>query len=113
MGEVGAIFAFLGGSSLYRMSPEFPFWMGSALVILSAFLVLIFKREPKEYDESPDESPGMMSTIKEIMPDEDKSTIRLLLATLSWFRRIAYQPSDHHLNRIEHADHPDVGCTPW
>ena len=51
MGGIGAIFAFLGGSALYKMNSAFPFWLGSVLVILSALLVFIFIREPKEYDE--------------------------------------------------------------
>jgi Na+/melibiose symporter-like transporter len=85
MGGVGAIFAFLGGSTLYRMNPAFPFWLGSALVVLSALLVFIFIREPKEYDESPQETPGMLASLKEIMRDEDKSALRLLLAIFCWF----------------------------
>ena len=85
MGGVGAIFAFLGGSTLYRMNPAFPFWLGSALVVLSALLVFIFIREPKEYDESPQETPGMLASLKEIMQDKDKSALRLLLAIFCWF----------------------------
>jgi maltose/moltooligosaccharide transporter len=85
MGGVGAIFAFLGGSALYRMNPAFPFWLGSALVILSAILVFIFIREPKEYDQAPEGTPGMLASLKEIMRDEDKSAIRLLLAIFCWF----------------------------
>ncbi len=85
MGGIGAIFAFLGGSALYKMNPAFPFWLGSALVILSALLVFIFIREPKEYDESPEETPGMIASLKEVMQDKDKSALRLLLAIFFWF----------------------------
>ena len=67
------------------MNPAFPFWLGSALVVLSALLVLIFIREPKDYDESQQETPGMLASLKEIMRDEDKSAIRLLLAIFCWF----------------------------
>ena len=48
MGGVGSIISFLGGSALYKMSPAFPFWLGSGLVILAALLVFIFIKEPKE-----------------------------------------------------------------
>jgi maltose/moltooligosaccharide transporter len=48
MGGAGAIIAFLVGSRLYRINPNFPFWMGSILVILAALMVLIFIREPKK-----------------------------------------------------------------
>ena len=50
MGGVGSIISFLGGSALYKMSPEFPFWLGSGLVILAALLVLIFIKEPKQFE---------------------------------------------------------------
>jgi Na+/melibiose symporter-like transporter len=85
MGGVGAIVSFLGGSALYKMNPDFPFWLGSALVVLSAILVFIFIREPKEYDETPEETPGMIASLKEVMRDEDKSALRLLLAIFFWF----------------------------
>ncbi|MBU0511910.1 MAG: SLC45 family MFS transporter [Chloroflexi bacterium] len=84
MGGVGAIVSFLGGAALYRMNPAFPFWMGSALVILSALLVFAFIREPKEYQAS-EEQPGMLESLKEVMRDEEKSAIRLLLAIFFWF----------------------------
>ena len=47
MGGAGAIVAFLGGSALYKMNHAFPFWFGSALVVIAAGLVLIFIKEPK------------------------------------------------------------------
>jgi Na+/melibiose symporter-like transporter len=85
MGGVGAIVSFLGGSKLYTMNPAFPFWLGSALVTLSALLVFIFIREPKEYEETPEETPGMIASLKEVMRDDDKSALRLLLAIFFWF----------------------------
>jgi len=85
MGGVGAIVSFLGGSALYKMNQAFPFWMGSILVILSAILVFIFIREPKEYAQSTKEQPGMIASLKEVLQDKDKSAIRLLLAIFFWF----------------------------
>jgi len=89
MGGIGAIISFLGGSALYRMNPAFPFWLGSALVILSALLVFIFIREPKEFDDTSTgnsvETPGMIDSLKEVMRDDDKSALRLLLAIFFWF----------------------------
>src|SRR5574340_916365 len=52
MGGVGTIIASLVGSMLYEKNIAFPFWMGSALVILAAFLVFIFIKEPKQYEEA-------------------------------------------------------------
>jgi maltose/moltooligosaccharide transporter len=84
MGGVGAIVSFLGGSALYKMNTTFPFWLGSVLVILSAILVFIFIREPKDFT-APEEQPGMLASLKEVLQDADKSAIRLLLAIFFWF----------------------------
>lgn len=84
MGGVGAIVSFLGGSALYKINPAFPFWLGSALVILAAALVLIFIKEPKEYEQS-EAQPGMFASLKEVLNDTDKSALRILLAIFFWF----------------------------
>jgi Na+/melibiose symporter-like transporter len=84
MGGLGAIIAFIGGAALYDMNPAFPFWLGSILVILSAVLVLIFIREPKNYEEG-ERQPGMWASLKEVAADQDKSALRILLAIFFWF----------------------------
>ena len=84
MGGVGAIISFLGGATLYEMNPAFPFWMGSALVILSSLLVLLFIWEPKVYETSRTQ-PGMFASLKEAAEDSDKSAMRMLLAIFFWF----------------------------
>jgi len=84
MGGVGAIASFLGGSALYKMNPDFPFWMGSVLVLLSALLVFVLIKEPKEYEAS-EKQPGMLTSLKEVIQDKDKSAVRLLLAIFFWF----------------------------
>jgi MFS-type transporter involved in bile tolerance (Atg22 family) len=66
------------------MNPAFPFWLGSILVILSAALVLIFIREPKNYEEG-EKQPGMWASLKEVAADQDKSALRILLAIFFWF----------------------------
>lgn len=84
MGGIGAIIAFLVGSSLYKSNPAFPFWMGSGLVIFAALLVLIFIEEPKSYEESKQE-PSMFKSLREVIDDNDKSAIRLFGAIFFWF----------------------------
>lgn len=87
MGGVGAIIAFLGGSTLYRMNPAFPFWLGSALVILAAVMVFIFIKEPATYEQI-EETPSMIASLKAVVGDADRSALRILLAIFSWF--VAY-----------------------
>ena len=84
MGGLGAIIAFLVGSNLYQQNINFPFWMGSGLVIFSAILVLIFIREPKDY-HTVERQPEMLKSLQQVWQDPDKSAIRLFLAIFSWF----------------------------
>jgi len=84
MGGIGAIIAFLVGGSLYKANPAYPFWMGSGLVIVAALLVLLFIREPKNYEESK-EQPNMFASLREVIADNDKSAIRLFGAIFFWF----------------------------
>lgn len=84
MGGIGAIIAFLVGSSLYKSNPAFPFWMGSGLVVIAALLVLIFIKEPKQYEEGKEE-PNMFKSLRAVIADKDKSAIRLFGAIFFWF----------------------------
>lgn len=84
MGGVGAIVALQTGGMLYKMSPNFPFWLGSALVILAALIVFFFIEEPKEYEEA-EKQPGMWASLKEVVNDPDKSGLRILSAIFFWF----------------------------
>ena len=88
MGGLGAIIAFLGGATLYEKNPTYPFLLGAVLVGVSALLVLIFIKEPKEFEKSSEDTPTMVESVKFILKDEDKSALRMLLAIFFWF--VAY-----------------------
>jgi MFS family permease len=89
MGGVGAIISFLLGARLYDINQNFPFWLGSILVVLAAVLVFIFIREPKIFDQHPEaDRPDLLKSVKSIIKDDDKSAIRIFLAIMFWF--IAY-----------------------
>jgi maltose/moltooligosaccharide transporter len=55
MGGIGTIVALQTGGMLFDISPQFPFWLGSILVILAALVVFLFIKEPKEYEDVPTE----------------------------------------------------------
>ena len=76
--------SFLVGASLYEMNPAYPFWMGSALVIISAVLVFLFIREPKTF-EAGEAQPSLLQSVRELLADPDRSAVRLLAAILFWF----------------------------
>ncbi len=84
MGGIGTIIALQTGGMLYKMSPNFPFWLGSALVIVAALVVYFFIEEPKEYETS-EKQPGMWESLKEVINDADKSGLRILSAIFFWF----------------------------
>ncbi len=71
MGGVGAIVSFLLGARLYEINTAFPFWLGSILVILASLLVLVFIREPKNYEIGA-EKPSMIASMKEVASDPDR-----------------------------------------
>jgi maltose/moltooligosaccharide transporter len=85
MGGIGTIIALQTGGMLYKLSPSFPFWLGSALVVIAALIVFLFVREPKEYLESNEPQPNMIESLREVLNDEDKSGTRILLAIFFWF----------------------------
>jgi MFS family permease len=84
MGGLGTIIASLVGSTLYEINVNFPFWMGSVLVLLAAVLVFIFIKEPKQYEE-PKKEPNMFQSLKEVAVQKDKSGLRILFAIFFWF----------------------------
>jgi len=88
MGGLGAIISFLGGAALYKMSPAYPFWLGSALVVIAALLVFFFIKEPKDYEVSTEEKPGMIESLRTVFSESEKSPLRVLLAIFFWF--VAY-----------------------
>ena len=84
MGGIGMIIALQTGGILYKLSPAFPFWMGSGLVILAAIMVFIFIKEPKEYEET-EQQPNMFASLREVFSMGEKSAVRLFLAIFFWF----------------------------
>jgi Na+/melibiose symporter-like transporter len=84
MGGIGTIIALQTGGLLYKTSPNFPFWLGSGLVMLSALVVYLFIEEPKEYGQA-EQQPGMIESLREVFTNEDKSGLRILFAIFFWF----------------------------
>jgi maltose/moltooligosaccharide transporter len=85
MGGLGAIIAYLLGAKLYTISPDYPFWLGAGLVLISAILVFIFIKEPKTHEETPEEQPQLIKSLGTILQEKDKSALLILLAILFWF----------------------------
>jgi len=91
MGGIGAIVALQTGGILYKMNHNFPFWLGSALVIVAALIVYLFIEEPKDYEQT-EVQPGILASLREVFTNEDKSGLRILFAIFFWF--IGYSAVD-------------------
>jgi MFS family permease len=88
MGGVGALLATFGGAFLYNFNKVAPFWVGSLLLVVTALVVFIAIKEPKEYLEESGEEKRWWHTLKEagaIPGEERKSLILILLAIFCWF----------------------------
>jgi maltose/moltooligosaccharide transporter len=86
MGGIGTIIALQTGGLLYKMNHNFPFWLGSVLVLLAALVVYLFIEEPKEYEQTDRSAqPGMFASLSEVFSDPDQSGLRILLAIFFWF----------------------------
>ncbi len=88
MGGIGAIIAFLFGADLYDLNPAYPFWLGSVLVIFASLMVLIFIREPKEFETTDKTDPNLWVSLKKVWSEQEKSPLRILFAIFCWF--VAY-----------------------
>ena len=88
MGGIGAIIAFLYGADLYDLNPAYPFWLGSVLVIFASLMVLIFIREPKEFETIDKTDPNLWVSLKKVWSEQEKSPLRILFAIFCWF--VAY-----------------------
>ena len=92
MGGIGSIIALQTGGMLYKLSPAFPFWLGSALVVIAALIVFLFVREPKDFEKSDEKQPSMIESLRDVLRDKDKSGSRILFAIFFWF--IGYSAVD-------------------
>ncbi len=87
MGGVGALLAFFLGAKLYDLSPNYPFWLGSLLLVLAALGLFLFIQEPKEAFEpatNPEEL-AFLHNLRQVFTDPDRSALFLFLAIFFWF----------------------------
>ncbi len=108
MGGVGSIIAFLIGASLYEKNPNYPFWLGSGLVIISSLLVFAFIREPKEFEVSKESKPSLFHALSDLFKEKEKSPLRVLAAIFFWF--IAYNAIEAFftLYAVKHLNLPEA-----
>ncbi len=90
MGGLGVVIGLFAGGALFDINITLPFIVGGVLVLLSSAVVVLFIKEPRDYEQLPpaEKRPGLFDDLKEVWRDDDKSVLYLLLAIFAWF--IAY-----------------------
>lgn len=91
MGGLGGIIAFFVGSRLYLINTAYPFYMASALIVIS-LLILFFnikeQRDSLNYNDVPNKEKETNSALEVEKPRLTKNVVFLLLAIFFWF--VAY-----------------------
>lgn len=91
MGGLGALLAFFVFSQLFKVDPDLPFVVTSALMVVVLLVLLKTIREPRDADGAAnagggkEESVGIVEAMGEVLADRDKSALCLLLAIFFWF----------------------------
>ena len=88
MGGMGGAVALLGGGALYKISPPWPFWAGSLVLLLATAMVVVFVREPGPHTEAwgnIEPSESFWEHVQQIWRDESRQGVLMLLAIYLWF----------------------------
>lgn len=103
MGGLGLVLGTSVGAMLvnmdHKLAGAFPFWFGSALVILAALLVFIFVREPqyeKHDGEVVQKKANTWEGLKEVFTGKQRDAILIFFAIFFWF--IAYNAIETFLS---------------
>jgi len=111
MGGIGSIISFLLGAKLYEINPAYPFWLGSALVLTAAALVILFVKEPKVYESRQADRPNLLKSLVTVIKDPDKSALRVLLAILFWFISYSAIEAFFSLYAVNYLGYPETSGT--
>lgn len=88
MGGVGGLLAFFGGGVLYNLYGRAAPFIGGAVVVALASLVVIWRvREPRELasQATPEETTGVWENLRAVAGRRERSGLYVLLAILLWF----------------------------
>jgi len=86
MGGIGAIYAYLIGALIYKyQGPFYAFAYTSIMMIIALLILYFYVKEPEVPFSESQEEYGIISAFKEVLSDDDKSAIFMLLAIMFWF----------------------------
>jgi maltose/moltooligosaccharide transporter len=86
MGGVGGLLAFFGGGYLFNsFGREGPFLAGAIAMAVALIVVLLFVKEPRNVEAENTATVGVLSNLKMVFGNPDKSGIFVLASILFWF----------------------------
>ncbi|MEJ5199797.1 MAG: SLC45 family MFS transporter [Anaerolineae bacterium] len=87
MGGLGGAIALFTGGALYKLGVPLPFIFGAAILLAAVAIVLWRVQEPPpDADPLPAEAaPGVLTNVRQVIQDPDKSGLYLLGAIFAWF----------------------------
>lgn len=86
MGGVGSLLAFFGGGYLFsNLGRAAPFIGGAALMIAALSVALLAVREPREIVPDDSGRSGVLSNLRVVVANEDRSGLFVLVGILLWF----------------------------
>lgn len=89
MGGLASVLVLMGGSFLYDANRLYPFILTAILMFFALFMLIKFIKEPKIGVKSEKQKIKIIAAVKEIIKDNDKTTLFILLAIFFWF--VGYQ----------------------
>lgn len=106
MGGVGGIIAALGGGALFAVNHAYPFWMGSALVLIAGLMMFVFIREPKEFGPGREGKVMLWANIGSILRGLDRSALCIFLAHFFWIISLSAVEAFFTLYARNHLGYP-------
>jgi MFS family permease len=86
MGGVGGMLAFFGGGYLFNtFGRSAPFVGGAIAMVISLVVVVLLVREPRRVEVPEAENPGVLTNLKTVFGNPDKSGLFVLVGILLWF----------------------------
>ena len=89
MGGLASVFVLIGGASLYKLNPNYPFIFTSIMMIFALAMLVKFIKEPVVGEIAAEKRISIRKSVQSILQDPDRSTLYILLAIFFWF--VGYQ----------------------